>query len=430
MEAATFAPAVPSAERASNVRKTGLLLVFLLSLVAYIDRSNIAVSTSTFLQLAHMSPVEMGIVSSTFSAAYAILQIPGALFIRRVGTRLGVTLIVLAWSAFTIATGYAEGFLSLLLVRACFGFAEAPLFPALNQFNLHWFPVRERGLVNGIKTAGTYGASIVAPPLTVWILQTLGLRAVFLISGCLGLIAALSWFLLTRDDPAIHPHVNDAERSYIQTGLDTRIVGGQVPWSRLFASRSFWGIGLTFFCTLYVIQFFLYWLPFFLQQHLHMSLTSMGYAASVPWIFIFVAAISIGRVSDAIYSRGYSLYAARNVPMMIGFVMAALFMFVSLQIETPWMVVLFISLGLGFAGFSGVLTWALATDVGGEYTGVISAWMNMWGFAAATIMPTVSALIGTHFGWQYPVYTLVVAAIIGIFATLMIRPAAKISAST
>jgi ACS family glucarate transporter-like MFS transporter len=411
----------------SKVRHTGLLLVFSLSLVAYIDRSNLAVSTSTVLQMAHMTPVQMGIVSSVFSAAYAAFQIPGALFIRRVGTRIGVTLIVVAWSVFTLATGFAGGFLSLLLVRACFGVAEAPLFPALNQFNLHWFPVRERCLVNGIKTSGTYAASVITPPLTVFVLQTLGLKAVFLISGCLGGVAALSWFLLTRDDPALHPRVNKSELAYIQAGMDTTIRGGKVPWRRLFASRSFWGIGLTFFCTLYVIQFFLYWLPFFLQQHLHMSLTSMGYAASVPWIFIFVAALSIGRLSDMLYSRGYSLFLARNVLMMAGFSLAALFMFISVQIEEPWLVVLFISLGLGFAGFSGVLTWALSTDVGGEFTGVISAWMNMWGFAAATIMPTVSALIGTRFGWQYSVYTLVVAAIIGVLATLMIVPTAKIS---
>jgi MFS transporter, ACS family, glucarate transporter len=412
----------------SKVRRTGLLLVFTLSLVAYIDRSNLAVSTSTFLQVAHMTPVQMGIVSSLFSAAYAVFQIPGALFIRKVGTRIGVTIIVLAWSAFTLATGFAESFLSLLLVRACFGIAEAPLFPALNQFNLHWFPVRERGLVNGIKTSGTYAASVITPPLTVWVLQSLGLSAVFLISGGLGVMAALSWFLLTRDDPAVHPRVNQGELAYIQAGMDTQIRGGKVPWQRLFASRSFWGIGLTFFCTLYVIQFFLYWLPFFLQQYLNMSLTSMGYAASVPWMFIFVAALSIGKLSDTLYSRGYSLFIARNVPMMTGFCLAALFMFISLQLAEPWLVVLFISLGLGFAGFSGVLTWALATDVGGEFTGIISAWMNMWGFAAATIMPTVSALIGTHFGWQYSVYTLVGAAMIGILATLMINPTAKISA--
>ena len=85
------------------------------------------------------------------------------------------------------------------------------------------------------------------------------------------------------------------------------------------------------------------------------------------------------------------------------------------------------SLGLGFAGFGGVIPWALSTDIGGEHTGMVAAWMNMWGFAAATIMPTVSALVGTYFGWNYSVLTLVAAACLGVLVTAMINPDEKIS---
>jgi MFS transporter, ACS family, glucarate transporter len=416
-----------AADIATKRRWQGLALVFTLSLIAYIDRSNIAVSTSTILRVLHLTPVQMGLISSAFSAAYAILQIPGALFIRRVGTRFGVAMVVLAWSVFTVLTGFAGGFLSLLLIRVGFGFAEAPLFPAMNQYNLHWFPVRERGIANGVKTAGTYGASIITPPLAVWVLQSFGLVWVFIASGLLGIVAAALWYTLTRNHPSEHKGVNSAELAYIRSGVDGQVKRGVVPWRALFRSRSFWGIGLTFFFALYVIQFFLYWMPFFLEKHLHMSLSSMGYAASIPWIFIFVAALTVGRFSDALFRKGGSLFMARNVVIMIGFLLAAIFMYVSTLLDNPWEVVLMMSLGLGFAGFAGVLPWALSTDVGGEYTGVVSAWMNMWGFAAATIMPTVSALIGTRIGWGYTVYTLIAAALLGVLATLLIQPSKKIS---
>jgi ACS family glucarate transporter-like MFS transporter len=421
--------AVPHAatDIATGRRWQGLALVFTLSLVAYIDRSNIAVSTSTILRVLHLSPVQMGLISSAFSAAYAILQIPGALFVRRVGTRSGVALIVLAWSVFTVLTGFAGGFLSLLVIRIGFGVAEAPLFPALNQYNLHWFPVGERGIANGVKTAGTYAASIVTPPLAVWLLQSFGLEWVFFVSGVLGIIAALLWFTLTRNHPFEHSGVNSAELAYIQAGVDGRVKRGAVPWRALFRSRSFWGIGLTFFFALYVLQFFLYWMPFFLEKHLHMSLKSMGYAASIPWIFAFVAALSVGRLSDALFRSGRSLFLARNVLLMIGFLLAALFMYISTLLNNPWAVVGMMSVGLGFASFAGVLPWALSTDIGGEYTGVVAAWMNMWGFAAATIMPTASALIGTHIGWGYTVYTLIGAALLGVLATLLVEPSKKIS---
>jgi ACS family glucarate transporter-like MFS transporter len=415
-----------TANLATNRRKQGLALIFAMSLIAYIDRSNIAVSTSTILRVLHLTPVQMGLITSAFSAAYAVLQIPGALFIRRVGTRFGVAMVVLAWSFFTMLTGFAGGFLSLLLLRVGFGFAEAPLFPAMNQHILHWFPVRERGIANGVKTAGTYGASIVTPPLAVWVLQSFGLAWVFVFSGMIGIVAAVLWYALTRDDPSEHKGVNSAELAYIRPDAVRRAKTGAVPWRALFKSRSFWGIGLTFFFALYVIQFFLYWMPFFLEKHLHMSLSAMGYAASIPWIFIFVGALCVGQFSDALFRRGGSLFVARNVVIMIGFLLAAIFMYVGTLLDNPWAVVLMMSLGLGFAGFAGVLPWALSTDIGGEYTGVVSAWMNMWGFAAATIMPTVSALIGTRIGWGYTIYTLIAAALLGVLATLLIQPSKTI----
>jgi hypothetical protein len=42
-------------------------------------------------------------------------------------------------------------------------------------------------------------------------------------------------------------------------------------------------------------------------------------------------------------------------------------------------------------------------------------------------MPTVSALIGTRIGWGYTVYTLIAASVLGVLATLLIRPSLKIS---
>jgi MFS transporter, ACS family, glucarate transporter len=413
----------------SKSRWQGLTLVFLLSLTAYIDRSNIAVATSSILKAIHITPVQMGLINSAFSAAYAILQIPGALYVRKVGTRKAVTSIVLLWSVFTILTGFAGGFASLILIRILFGFSEAPLFPGMNQYILHWFPVKERGFSNSVKTSGTYFASIVTPPLAVWVLQSLGLEWVFILSGLLGIIAAILWYKVTRDDPSEHSGVNQIELNYIKSGLDVRIEGSKIPWKSLFSSRSFWGIGLTFFCSLYVIQFFLYWLPFYLQQHLHMDLKTMGFAASVPWCFIFVAAIFAGKVSDTLFKKNYPLFVARNVVIMIGFALAAIFMYISTILISPWEVVFCMSFGLGFAGFAGVLPWALSTDIGGEHTGMVAAWMNMWGFAAATIMPTVSALIGTRFGWNYTVLTLVAAACLGVLVTLMVNPTQKISDS-
>jgi ACS family glucarate transporter-like MFS transporter len=414
-------------KHATKARWVGLFLIFCLTFIGNLDRSNLGVSTSTMLKEINMTPVEMGIITSVFSLAYAAMQIPGSLFVRRVGTRVALTVAVVLWSVFTLLTGFANGFISLLIVRMIFGFAEAPLYPGANEFNYHWFPRSERAFANSFPNAGSFLALIITPPLAVWVLETLGLRWVFGLSSLVGLVGALLWYVYTRNTPAEHPSINQAELQYIISGKEMKPQEKQkVPWGQMFSSRSFWALCITYFASVYQLQFFVYWLPFYLQNQLHMSLKSMGFAASLPWVFIFIATLFVGRISDFLFKKRGSLFIARNMLILIGFLFSGIAVFLSTITQNPWGVVLLLSIALGFIGFNMTIPWSIATDIGAEYTGVISSAMNTCGQIGAAIMATVTALVGTYFGWNSSLITLVIVALIGIFACLMIRPDQKI----
>jgi MFS transporter, ACS family, glucarate transporter len=153
-----------------------------------------------------------------------------------------------------------------------------------------------------------------------------------------------------------------------------------------------------------------------------MSLKTMGFAASIPWVFIFVATMSVGRISDWIVRSGYSLFVARNCLILLGFTASAIAMYISTFIADPWTVVFLLSIALGFIGFNMTIPWAISTDIGGVYTGVISSWMNTCGQVGSAVMATASAYIGSHYGWNNTLIALVVVACIGIVNTLAIRP--------
>ena len=72
-----------------------------------------------------ISDEQMGIVFGTFWLAYALFEIPGGWMGDRMGARFTITRIVLAWSLFTVLTGAATGFYSLLMYRFLFGVGEA-----------------------------------------------------------------------------------------------------------------------------------------------------------------------------------------------------------------------------------------------------------------------------------------------------------------
>jgi ACS family glucarate transporter-like MFS transporter len=401
--------------------------MFFMTFICLLDRANYGVSTTSIMKDLNITVVQMGMATTFFSLAYAVMQIPGSMLVRRYGTRVMIAASVGLWSIFTLTTGLSAGFFSLVLSRIFFGFAEAPVYPAANKYNLHWFPLRERAFANSIPNAGGWLALVVAPPIMVWLLELVGWRGVFYVCAGVGLVGAGLWYWLTRDIPEEHPGVNQAELQYIQS--DSAVAPpntGKVPWGILFKSRSFWCIALTYFCSVYMLQYFVYWLPLYLQNQLHMSLKTMGYAATIPWMFVFVSTLSVGRISDWLVQRKYSLFAARNGLIIFGFAAAAISLYSSTFVTDPWTVVFLLSLGLGFVGFNMTIPWAIATDIGGEFTATISAWMNTWGQVGAAIMATASAYIGTHYGWNNTIIALVVVACFGILTTAGIRTDKKL----
>lgn len=407
-------------------RWIGTILLFFICMISYMDRSNLAVSTPTILKDLKITPVQMGLITSLFSIGYGALQIPAALMARKFGTRLTLSLAILLWSIFTVLTGAVGGFLSLLLVRFLFGVVESPLFISVNSFNVRWFPPHERASANAFPTAGAYLAPVITPPLTVLVLTTLGWHWVFILSGIIGLVIMVVWYLWARDNPEQHSQVSAEELSYIQSNQDFDTKPTKIPWKQFFKSRSFWGIGITYFCSLYFIQFFLYWLPYFLQHQLGMSLTSMGFASSLPWLFIGIAAFGIGRLSDRLVKANYSKFISRNVLIILGFSVSAVLIYSTMYVHNAWGVVWLMSVALGFAGFTSIIPLAISSDIGGELTGVIYGWINMWGFAGGAVMPIVASYVGTHFGWDYSLFLLVFICLIGVIATLFVKSDQKI----
>src|SRR5437773_11295072 len=116
------APVPPARSRA---RYKVLALAVLLAAITYLDRVCISVTAPHIMRDLHLSQVEMSFVFSAFTLAYAIFEIPTGWWGDRVGTRRVLTRIVAWWSSFTILTGAAFSYPSMLGIRLLFGVGEA-----------------------------------------------------------------------------------------------------------------------------------------------------------------------------------------------------------------------------------------------------------------------------------------------------------------
>src|SRR2546422_10617037 len=188
-----------------------LRFAFVLSIITYIDRVCISSAAPVIREELGLSTVQVGWMFSVFTFAYAFFEIPSGWLADVMGPRKMMTRIVIWWSAFTMATGVAWNFASLLMTRFLFGVGEAGAFPTISRSFSHWLPKREAGNAHGILFMGTRFGGAIAPPLVVLLIGMIGWRASFMIFGTLGVIWSLFWWKWYRDDPALHSHVKPDE---------------------------------------------------------------------------------------------------------------------------------------------------------------------------------------------------------------------------
>src|SRR5262249_40989871 len=154
-------------------------------------------------------------VFSAFTFAYAVFEIPSGWLGDVFGPRRVLRRIVLWWSVFTMASGLAWNFGSLVVTRFLFGAGEAGAYPNMSRSFARWFPVRERGTAHGVVFMGSRLGAALTPPLVVFIIAAAGWRVSFFIFGSLGIVWAALWWHWFRDDPADHPSVSAEEARLI-----------------------------------------------------------------------------------------------------------------------------------------------------------------------------------------------------------------------
>jgi MFS transporter, Spinster family, sphingosine-1-phosphate transporter len=116
------------------------------------------------------------------------------------------------WSAMTIASGAARGYLALAVPRVFCGVGQAALTPAALAMLGDAFPARRLGLASGIYYAGLPIGTGLSLGLASWVAPRYGWRACFYLVGAVG-IAALGLVALARD-----PRRTEAEPAAAASG--------------------------------------------------------------------------------------------------------------------------------------------------------------------------------------------------------------------
>jgi len=426
-----------SANRIPHTRYLILLMLFIVTTVNYADRATLSIAGSSIQDELGISSIQMGFIFSAFGWAYVLGQIPGGWLLDRFGSKLVYGISILTWSIFTMLQGFigwvpvAMAVTTLFVLRFLVGLAESPSFPGNSRIVAAWFPTKERGTAAAIFNSAQYFATVAFAPLMGWLVHAWGWQHVFLVMGAVGIVVAIVWKFVIHS-PRQHPRLSAQELAYIADNgglvdMDTaskasnKVKGAQWYYvKQLLGSRMLMGVYIGQYCITTLTYFFLTWFPVYLVKQRGMSILEAGFVASLPALCGFAGGVLGGFISDFLLRRGFSLTAARKIPIVGGMLLSVTIIGCN-YVSAEWMVIGLMALAFFGKGI-GALGWAVVADTSPkEIAGLSGGLFNTFGNTAGITTPIVIGYIVASTGsFEWALVFVGISALIAVVSYLFV----------
>jgi MFS transporter, ACS family, hexuronate transporter len=334
----------------SGLRWLMISLIFLATVINYIDRQTVSVLKTAISTDLGLSNADYAAIQNSFLALYAVSQIVSGRLYDRIGTRLGFIFSIVVWSGAAMAHAFARTAGQFRLFRGVLGFGEAGNWPGAAKLVGEWFPVKERALGMGIFNTGAALGGAVSPPIIAWLAVTYGWRSTFVVTGVLGFAWLVLWVVLYRV-PDEHPWITEAERAHIlsdRAGNSAQQVNWQPRWFTLLTYRQTWAVIVGRFITDPIWWLYIFWLPSYFQEARGFSLQQIGMSAWLPFLCAGIGALSGGWASGFLIQRGWSVDHARKTVMAFGALLTPAGI-LAMRVESPYTALLL--MGIVLFGF-------------------------------------------------------------------------------
>lgn len=311
-------------------------LLFFGNALNYVDRQVLALLKPTLEAEFGWSDADYAHLGSAFQIATAATLLFVGWFVDRLGVRLAYAIAVTVWSIGGMAHALAMTVQQFVAARIVLAVGESVSTPAGLKAAATYLPVAQRnfaiGLVNTAPNIGAILTPILIPPFAL----AFGWKAAFVVTGALGFVWLIGWWIGTRN---LHPIGNVPERA-------------SVPWNELLQDRRTWTVIGAKFCTDAVWWFVLFWMPDFFNRQFGLGQGALGWPIAIIFSLAALGALTSGGLYPILLSRGFSVNAARKSSMLF-YALVVLVMPLSLMTANPWIAAILIGLGLfAHQGFS------------------------------------------------------------------------------
>jgi ACS family glucarate transporter-like MFS transporter len=415
--------------RGFQVRSLLVLWLFMVSAVAFLDRTNISIAGAAIRDELRLDNLHLGWVFSSFLLGYAAFQVAGGWLACRFGPRRVLAGGVLWWGVFSALTTVANPRLShallfLILIRFSLGAGEAVMYPASNQFVAQWIPVAERGRANGWIFAGVGAGAGLSIPVLTWTISRYGWRSSFWLCALVGILVGLVWYCVARDRPEEHPLITAEELKLIQA---TRSIEGArrsdtpLSWSAALCNRNVVALTLSYFSFGYVAWIFFSWFFIYMAQVRGLNLKANAFFSMIPFLAMTVCCLAGGVMSDWL-TKKFGLRRGRCGIAGLSLVLTAVFLVVGSHVRGPYAASIILAGGAGALYLSQSSYWAVSADIAGERSGVVSGVMNMGCQIGGAVTASLTPYLAGRYGWDFAFIFAAVLAVAGGVLWLFVEP--------
>src|SRR3954465_1400976 len=218
----------PEFER-SVVRKVFLRLIpflFILYIIAYIDRANIGYAALQMNAELALSSEAFGFAAGVFFIGYFLFEVPSNVMMNKYGPRLWIARILITWGAVAVASAFVQNAWQLYIARFLLGVAEAGFFPGIIIYLTYWFRAKEQATTIAFFTAAIPVSYLIGAPLSTFIMDhgsvfgLSGWRWMMILEGAPAVIGGLITYFVLTDRPAQARFLNQEERDWLSTEIE------------------------------------------------------------------------------------------------------------------------------------------------------------------------------------------------------------------
>ena len=282
-----------------------VVLVTVAIAISYFDRQTLPVAIAAIQKNIPLSDQQFSYLGTAFLLTYAAMYVLGGRLLDVLGTRRGFAWIMVGWSLACALHAAATGIGVLLLARLALGAGEGGGFPAATRVVAEWIAPEARSTAMGLINAGTAVGSVLAPPLIGFVLLRSGWRAVFLLSGAIGLAWVVWWLLSYRS----------SDNTLSVNTLDARLLASGMSFGEIVKLRNVQMFVFAKFMSDSAWYFLLFWLPKYLYDARGFDIKHVSYYAWIPYAASGVGSFAGGWFSSWLLQRGHSLDFARKLAL-------------------------------------------------------------------------------------------------------------------